>query len=43
LVFEDFPGVPTWVGASIVISAAIFVIYRETRRGEKRVDVETDG
>jgi drug/metabolite transporter (DMT)-like permease len=43
LVFEDFPGVPTWVGASIVISAAIFVIYRETRRGKKRVDVETDG
>ncbi len=43
LVFGNFPGVPTWVGASIVISAAIFVIYRETRRGKKRVDVETDG
>lgn len=43
LVFGDFPGVPTWVGASIVISAAIFVIYRETRRGKKRVDVEVGG
>lgn len=42
LVFGDFPGVPTWIGASIVISAAIFVIYRETRRGRKQVDVITD-
>jgi drug/metabolite transporter (DMT)-like permease len=41
LVFGHFPGVATWVGASIVISAAIFVIYRETRRGRQRVDVET--
>jgi drug/metabolite transporter (DMT)-like permease len=41
LVFGHFPGVATWVGASIVISAAIFVIYRETRRGRQRADVET--
>ncbi len=31
LVFGHFPGVPTWIGASIVIAAAIFMIYRETR------------
>jgi len=42
LVFGDFPDFPTWLGASIVISAAIFVIYRETRRGRKRVNVETE-
>ena len=32
LVFDHFPGVPTWVGASIVVAAAIFTIYREMRR-----------
>lgn len=32
LVFEQFPGLPTWIGASIVITAAVFTIYRETRR-----------
>ena len=32
LVFGHFPAVPTWVGASIVVAAAIFTIYRETRR-----------
>lgn len=42
LVFGHFPGMPTWVGASIVISAAIFVIFREARIGRKRVDVVTD-
>ena len=42
LVFGHFPDAPTWVGASIVITAAIFVIYRETRRGQKRVDVPTE-
>jgi drug/metabolite transporter (DMT)-like permease len=42
LVFGHFPGVSTWVGAGIVISAAIFVIYRETRRGKKRIDVVSD-
>ncbi len=42
LVFGHFPGLPTWAGASIVIAAAIFTIYRETRllkhRGTKRYD-----
>jgi drug/metabolite transporter (DMT)-like permease len=42
LVFGDIPGVPTWMGASIVILAAIFVIYRETRLGRKQVDAVTD-
>lgn len=37
LVFGNFPGAPTWIGAAIVISAAIYVIYRETRRGKERV------
>jgi len=32
LIFGHLPGVPTWIGASIVIVAAIFTIYRETRR-----------
>ncbi|MCH8106250.1 MAG: DMT family transporter [Proteobacteria bacterium] len=32
LVFGHLPGVPTWIGASIVIAAAIFTIYREMRR-----------
>jgi len=31
LVFGHLPGVPTWTGASIVIAAAIYTIYRETR------------
>lgn len=42
LVFGDLPGLPTWVGAAIVISASIFVIYRETRRGRQRLDVVAD-
>lgn len=32
LVFGDFPGVATWIGASIVIAAAIFTVYRESLR-----------
>lgn len=32
LVFGDFPGTATWAGASIVIAAAIFMVYRESRR-----------
>jgi len=32
LIFDQLPGVPTWFGAAIVVSAAIFTIYRETRR-----------
>ena len=35
LVFDHFPGPATWIGAAIVIAAAIFTIYRETWR--KRV------
>lgn len=32
LVFDQFPDGSTWLGAAIVIAAAIFMIYRETRR-----------
>ena len=32
LVFGHFPGAPTWTGAAIVVAAAIFTIYRESRR-----------
>ena len=32
LIFDQLPGVSTWVGAAIVVSAAIFMIYREARR-----------
>jgi drug/metabolite transporter (DMT)-like permease len=31
LIFNQLPGIPTWFGAAIVIAAAIFMIYRETR------------
>jgi drug/metabolite transporter (DMT)-like permease len=32
LIFEQFPGGSIWLGAAIVIAAAIFMIYRETQR-----------
>jgi drug/metabolite transporter (DMT)-like permease len=32
LIFDQLPGMSTWFGAVIVIAAAIFTIYRETRR-----------
>jgi drug/metabolite transporter (DMT)-like permease len=32
LIFEQFPGGSIWLGATIVVGAAIFMIYRETRR-----------
>ena len=41
LVFDHFPGAPTWVGASLVVAAAIFMIYRESRR--KRAVVSAVG
>ena len=36
LVFDQFPGLSTWFGAAIVVAAAIFMIYRETRRKRGR-------
>ena len=38
LVFGHFPGAPTWIGASIVVAAAVFTIYRETRR-KRNLDI----
>jgi drug/metabolite transporter (DMT)-like permease len=35
LIFDQFPGGSIWFGSAVVIAAAIFMIYRETRR--KRV------
>lgn len=32
LVFDQFPGGSTWLGAAIVVAAAVFMIYREARR-----------
>jgi drug/metabolite transporter (DMT)-like permease len=32
LVFDQLPGLWTWLGAAIVVAAAIFTIYREARR-----------
>ena len=32
LIFDQFPGGSVWLGAGIVIAAAVFMIYRETRR-----------
>ncbi len=31
LVFGHFPGMSTWVGAAIVVAAAVFTVYREAR------------
>ncbi len=31
LIFDQLPGMSTWFGAVIVVAAAIFTIYRETR------------
>jgi len=36
LVFDHFPGLPTWIGAGIVIAAAVFTIYRGTQRKSSR-------
>ena len=36
LVFAHFPGVPTWIGATLVIGAAIFTIYREAGLKKER-------
>ncbi len=41
LVFDQFPGGSIWLGAAIVVAAAIFMIYRETRR--KRDWVQDSG
>ncbi len=41
LVFDQFPDGSTWLGAAIVVAAAIFMIYRETRR--KRDWVQDSG
>ena len=35
LVFDQLPGLWTWVGAAIVIASAIFMIYREARRKQQ--------
>ena len=32
LIYDQFPQASTWIGAAIVIGAAIFTIYREARR-----------
>ena len=38
LVFDQFPGGAMWFGAAIVIAAAVFTIYRETRRKRGGID-----
>ncbi len=42
LVFGHLPGMPTWTGASVVIAAAIFTIYREARRGRRLTSAAGD-
>ncbi len=37
LVFSQFPGAMTWIGAAIVIAAAVFTVYREARRKHRWV------
>ncbi len=36
LVFGHIPGLPTWLGAAFVITAAVFTIYRESRYSRRR-------
>ncbi len=40
IVFGHFPGMSTWVGATIVITAAVFTIYREARRKQGPASIE---
>ena len=35
LIFDQLPGMSTWFGAVFVVAAAIFTIYRETRRNSR--------
>lgn len=32
VVFDELPGVDTWIGSSIIISAGLYVLYRESRQ-----------
>lgn len=32
LIFDSFPGIGTWVGAGIIVAAAIFTVHREGKR-----------
>jgi drug/metabolite transporter (DMT)-like permease len=43
LIFDQLPEAETWLGASIVIAAAIFMIYRETRRKQILTATATNG
>ena len=38
LIFDQFPGGSVWLGATIVVAAAIFMIYRETQRKREGTD-----
>lgn len=37
LIFDQFPGGSIWLGSSIVIAAAVFMIYRETQRKREQL------
>jgi len=43
IVFGHLPGAPTWVGASIVVAAAVFTIYRAARRKRELMTVDDNG
>ena len=32
LIFDDLPGIHTWVGAGIIVAASIYTIHRESKR-----------
>jgi len=32
LIFNSFPGINTWAGAGLIVTAAIFTVYREAKR-----------
>lgn len=37
LVFNEWPAPQTWIGAAIILSSALFILYREAKRRKKPV------
>lgn len=40
LIFDTFPGIGTWVGAGVIVAAAIFTVHRERKRKVKAVGID---
>lgn len=35
LLFSELPGLGTWVGAGIIVSASIYTVHRESKRRQR--------